>query len=349
MREAPPAGASAVSDTVIDGVPTIAVGDDPQASPAPEATSRSAGGSGSGGEQPGEHPPQPLVHAEDAGGAASAVAASAPETGVGNRGEYPPPAGKTRVGVGEPDAVADARTAGPDAVAGGRVAELDAVVGATAAEPQAAPAPAPSPPPAEGPRSTRATRSRAGQPAAGSADTASASGVRTEDHDPIELPVSGPNKTALRLGIAIVGAAFLFFVGRAILAPDRDDAGAHPTPASPAAETPPAVEAPPAPPAATPAATSQATAVSSPAAAGDGAATTPAPSASAPASPPAPAATPASSAAAPSRAGATPAAPTPAPKATTSAKKPAPEAPTQRGTSSTGGTKSGGIIRDAPF
>ncbi|WP_437291606.1 hypothetical protein [Sorangium sp. So ce406] len=177
------------------------------------------------------------------------------------------------------------------------------------------------------------------------------SAVRTEDHDPIELPVSGPNKTALRLGIAVVGAAFLFFVGRAILAPDRDDAGADrsPTPASPAAETPPVVEAPPATPAATPAATSQATAVSSPAVAGDGAATTPAPSASAPASPPAPAATSASSAAAPSRAGATPTAPTPAPKATTSAKKPAPEAPTQRGTSSTGGTKTGGIIRDAPF
>lgn len=351
VREAPPAGASAVSDTVIDGVPTIAVGDDPKDAPAPEAAPRDAGGA----DRSGERSPLPVAQPRETG---SAGAASATEAGAGERGAPPAPAGKTRLGVGEPDPVDDAPTAAPaavasppaavpDAVGDARTAAPDAVAGAQAIEPQAPPASAPSSPPADGPRSTR-TRSRAAHPTARSADTVAASAVRTEDHDPIEIPVSAPNKTALRIGIAVVGAAFLFFVGRAVLAPGRDDAGAdrRPTSASPAATSP--AEAPTAAPAATPAATSQATAGASPAAA-EGAATPPAPSASAPASAPVPAATPATSAAAPSAAGAAPAAAPPAPKATTPAKKPAPAAPTQRAPGPAGGNKGGGIIRDAPF
>ncbi|WP_437841013.1 hypothetical protein [Sorangium sp. So ce1153] len=333
VLQAPPAGASGVSDTVIDGVPTIAVGDEPKGAPAAEAASRDAGAA-AGGEQPSQASALPLTDTDAAGGAASA---SAPEGGPGKRGKYPAPAGKTRVGMGAPDDMPGAHAAEPDAPTDVR-----------AAEPQARPAPAPLPD--DEPRSARAarTRSRAAHPAAGKADAAAATAARTEDHDPIEIPVSSPNKTALRLGIAIVGAAFLFFVGRALIGPGRDDAGPEPGPtsASPAAEAPPTV------PAATPVATAQPTASASPAASvtEGGATTAPPPSASAPASPPAPAATPPSAAAAASSAArTTPAAPPPEPKATPPAKKPAPAAPTQPGTSSTGGNKGGGIIRDAPF
>ncbi|HTN87333.1 MAG TPA: hypothetical protein VL242_26730 [Sorangium sp.] len=335
VLQAPPAGTSGVSDTVIDGVPTIAVGDEPKGAPAAEAASRDASAA-AGGEQPSQASALPLTDTKAAGGAASA---SAPEGGPGKRGEYPVPAGKTRVGMGAPDDMPGAHAAEPDAPTDVR-----------AAEPQARPAPAPSPLPDDEPRSARAarTRSRAAHPPAGKADAAAATAARTEDHDPIEIPVSSPNKTALRLGIAIVGAAFLFFVGRALIGPGRDDAGPEPGPtsASPAAEAPPTV------PAATPVATAQPTASASPAASvtEGGATTAPPPSASAPASPPAPAATPPSAAAAASSAAkTTPAAPPPEPKATPPAKKPAPAAPTQPGTSSTGGNKGGGIIRDAPF
>ncbi|WP_437664000.1 hypothetical protein [Sorangium sp. So ce1182] len=345
VLQAPPAGASGVSDTVIDGVPTIAVGDEPKGVPAAEAAPRDTGAA-AGGEQPSQASALPPTDTQAAGGAAGA---SAPEGGPGKRGEYPAPAGKTRVGMGEPDAMPSARAAELDAPASARAAEPDAPASARAAEPQARPAPAASPLADDEPRSARATRtrSRAAHPAPGKADAAVATAARTDDHDPIEIPVSSPNKTALRLGIAIVGAAFLFFVGRALLAPGRDDAGPEPGPtsASPAAEAPPTV------PAATPVATSPATASPSPAASvtEGGATTAPPPSASAPASSSAPAATPPPAAAASSPAKATPAAPPPEPKAAPSAKKPAPPAPTQPGTSSTGGNKGGGIIRDAPF
>ncbi|KYG03991.1 hypothetical protein BE20_47480, partial [Sorangium cellulosum] len=114
--------------------------------------------------------------------------------------------------------------------------------GARAAEPgrpELALSPEPEPPSARPAR----TRSRAARPATEGAGSVAASAVRTEDHDPIELPVSTPNKAALRIVIALVGAVFLFFVIRALR---HDDAGADPTP--PAAEAPSAATA--APPAA---------------------------------------------------------------------------------------------------
>ena len=132
--------------------------------------------------------------------------------------------------------------------------------------------------------------------------------------DSIQIPVSGGGKDALlKVAIAVVGVAFLYFSGRVLLGSGDEDPTATPEPvAKPAAASPGPTAAPPIPP--PPATTAAASAPTRPPVAAPAETTRPAPRAN-----------------------------------PTAGAKPAAGAPTPGGTPPSGGKKGGGIIREAPF